>query len=215
MRAPINPRGILVDLDGTLADSIGVMRSAYRQFLSYYGTVGTDEEFDRLNGPSLSEIVRLLKTAHSLSPEESVLYNRYAQIVDCEYGSVSTCAGARELLREARSRECRVCVVTSNSAGRTRRWLNSSGLIQFVDNVVSGDDVHHGKPHPEPYLLASRLIATAIGDTIAVEDSSQGVESAVAAGLRTIVVTPTPLSGAWPRGVLAVQSLHELTMQLW
>jgi HAD superfamily hydrolase (TIGR01509 family) len=215
MSAPINPRAILVDLDGTLADSIGVMRTAYREFLSHYGTAGSDEEFDRLNGPSLSEIVRLLKIAHSLSAEESVLHNFYAQIVDRVYGSVSTRAGAYELLREAQSHRCRVCVVTSNSAGRTRRWLDSSGLLKFVDNLVAGEDVQNGKPHPEPYLLASRLTAIAIGDAIAVEDSSQGAQSAVAAGLRTIVVTPTPLNDAWPRGVLAVESLHELAAQLW
>jgi beta-phosphoglucomutase-like phosphatase (HAD superfamily) len=54
--------------------------------------------------------------------------------------------------------------------------------------IVSGDDVSHGKPHPEPYLQAARLLNVDAARCIAVEDSPTGLASAVAAGTVAIAV---------------------------
>ena len=64
-------------------------------------------------------------------------------------------SGAR-CLEKAKELGCVVAVVTSNSSLRTRRWLDAAGLSRWVDVVVSGDDVRHGKPDPEGYVLATR-----------------------------------------------------------
>jgi HAD superfamily hydrolase (TIGR01509 family) len=57
--------------------------------------------------------------------------------------------------------------------------------------VVAGDDVTHGKPHPEPYLMAAARLGLAPADCVAIEDSPTGVASAVAAGVPTVAVTHT------------------------
>jgi beta-phosphoglucomutase-like phosphatase (HAD superfamily) len=54
--------------------------------------------------------------------------------------------------------------------------------------VITGDVVSHGKPHPEPYLAAARLLGIELETCIAIEDSPPGVASAVAAGIPTIAV---------------------------
>ena len=56
------------------------------------------------------------------------------------------------------------------------------------DVIVAGDDVEHGKPHPEAYLLAAALLGEKPGDCIAIEDSLTGLTSAEAAGTRAIAV---------------------------
>ena len=53
------------------------------------------------------------------------------------------------------------------------------------DVVVTGDAVGHGKPHPEPYLTAARLLGVDAASCVAIEDSPAGVASAVAAGVPT------------------------------
>ena len=69
----------------------------------------------------------------------------------------------------------------------------------FAD-VVTGDEVGRGKPHPEPYLLAARLIGADPAACVALEDSPTGVRSATAAGVPTIaiphIVPVPPISGA-------------------
>lgn len=73
--------------------------------------------------------------------------------------------------------------------------------------VITGDEVEHGKPHPEPYWAACRGLGVEAGDCIALEDSPTGVRSAVAAGVPTIAipfVIPVPeIAGAVQIGTLA------------
>ena len=61
--------------------------------------------------------------------------------------------------------------------------------------LVCGDEVTHGKPHPEPYLRAAELLGFAPGETLAIEDSPTGAASAGAAGCRVLVV-PSHVAGA-------------------
>jgi beta-phosphoglucomutase-like phosphatase (HAD superfamily) len=76
--------------------------------------------------------------------------------------------------------------------------------------LVTGDEVEHGKPHPEPYHAAARMLGVDALDCIAIEDSPTGVRSAVAAGVLTIAVphvVPVPLM----RGAVQLPSLRGLT----
>jgi beta-phosphoglucomutase-like phosphatase (HAD superfamily) len=167
--SPTSPRAILIDLDGTLADSLSVMRVAYQQFLEGFQVQGTDDEFASLNGPPLHEVVRRLKANHSLAGDTAALTAKYFHIIDQLYDGVVPSLGARELLTKANEHGCRVCIVTSNSTKRTRAWLALVGLEQCVDFIVSGDEVTFGKPHPEPYLLATQRVDCPITGIVAVE----------------------------------------------
>jgi len=76
--------------------------------------------------------------------------------------------------------------------------------------VITGDEVEHGKPHPEPYLAAARALGVEVADCVAIEDSPTGVRSAVAAGVPTLAVphvVPVPLIV----GATQVPSLRGLT----
>jgi beta-phosphoglucomutase-like phosphatase (HAD superfamily) len=55
--------------------------------------------------------------------------------------------------------------------------------------VVSGEDVHHGKPDPEIYLLAAERLHADPGDCVAIEDTTHGIAAARAAGMRAVAVT--------------------------
>ena len=168
---PIDPLALLIDLDGTLADSLSVMREAYQVFLDDFQVCGTDAEFASLNGPPLKEVVRRLKVTHGLTHEVEQLTARYFEIIDRLYGDVSPTHGARQLLSTAQSQNCRVAVVTSNSSERTSAWLSRVGLTGFVDFIVSGEQVKYGKPDPEPYLLASQIVDCPVDRIVAIEDS--------------------------------------------
>jgi beta-phosphoglucomutase len=207
-RAPWWPEAVFVDLDGTLADSLRVMRQVYDQFLGQYGLQGSDSEFAALNGPPLTAVVRQLAITHKLTGDHAALLNGYSSIIDEAYLRVTPAADAADFLIKARDLRCTVAIVTSNSSARTATWLAQVNLAQFVDFVVSGDDVVNGKPHPEPYLLASRRAGCSIAKIVAVEDSIQGARSAVAAGLRTYVLAD---SAADPTALAAARRVRSLT----
>jgi HAD superfamily hydrolase (TIGR01509 family) len=212
---PNNPEAILIDLDGTLADSLSVMREAYQLFLDDFQVYGSDEEFASLNGPPLVEVVRQLKVAHGLPYDDETLAAKYFGIIDQLYGSVSPAHGARQLLSAAQAQNCRVAIVTSNSAVRTKTWLARVGLTEFVDFIVSGEQVKYGKPDPEPYVLATRMVDSPIDRIIAIEDSIQGATSAIGAGLYTYLVTSNFKEPIAHEGTVPALSLNQIAVDVW
>jgi beta-phosphoglucomutase-like phosphatase (HAD superfamily) len=65
-----------------------------------------------------------------------------------------------------------------------------SAFLPFTafDHIVAGDSVTHSKPHPEPYLIGAELLGVDAVDCVAIEDSTTGLASAVAAGAVAIGV---------------------------
>ena len=114
-------RAILLDLDGTLADSLSVMQLAYRQFLSQFRREPSELEFASLNGPPLTEVVRRLKSLHALDQDEATLLSNYFEIIDATYSEVKPSFGAGDLLQAAKNNNCTVGIVTSNTKKRTQR----------------------------------------------------------------------------------------------
>jgi len=203
-------RTLLLDLDGTLADSLGAMKAVYRRFMESVGLVPSDVEFDSLNGPPIKECVRILKATHGLPQPEAELLALYQALIEEVYGSVPPQAGARTLIEAARARGWTVGVVTSNGETRTRAWLARAGFDGLVDVVVGGDEVARGKPAPDPYLAALARTNCAPADALAIEDSPQGAASARAAGIPTLALARNPRNASgWPVGVDFVASLAD------
>lgn len=217
-------RALLLDLDGTLADSLGIMKAVYRRFMKGEGRTPTDAEFDRLNGPPLAECIRILKDTHGLAGAFADLLERYQALIEEVYGTVAPSAGARALLEAAKARGWKVGVVTSNTETRTRAWLAQAGLDGLVDVVVGGEVVRsarakprvvRGKPAPDPYLAALKHLGIAAADACAVEDSPAGAIAARAAGIPTFALLHDPAETAgWPAGVTLVKSLTEVKKRI-
>jgi len=77
---------------------------------------------------------------------------------------------------------------------------------------VTGDEVAHGKPHPEPYRAAARLLGVAPENCVAIEDSPTGVRSAVAAGVPTVAVPHVVAVPEMP-GAVHIEGLAGITPQ--
>jgi HAD superfamily hydrolase (TIGR01509 family) len=95
--------------------------------------------------------------------------------------------GARELLEALRAEGVPSALVTMSW-----RSLADAVVAALPDGafavVVTGDEVAHGKPHPEPYRAAARLLGVEPEDCVAIEDSNTGAKSAVAAGCTVLCV---------------------------
>lgn len=183
--------GLFLDLDGTLADSLSVMKTVYGRFLQHFGKTATAEEFNRLNGPPLTTVVALLAEWHGLSEPLPSLIGQYWAMVDAAYAEVVPNPGAEVLLRTATDCGWPVCIVTSNKASLARHWLETCNLSQYVADIIGGEHVTKGKPAPEPYLLALEKTGCSAAASLAIEDSASGASAALAAQIRTFILTDT------------------------
>ena len=193
-------RALLLDMDGTLADSLPLMRRLYAEFLEARGGRPSDAEFHSLNGVPLLGIMRALQATHGFGGDPAEHVEAYLARIHERYHEVPPIAGARELFSAARAADVRIAIVTSSSAGLAHAWS-------------TGVDLPIGKPDPEPFLLALERLGCSASDALAVEDAPLGATSAVAAGVRTWIRGERGTYD-WPAVAGQVERLDELIPEL-
>lgn len=196
-------RGLFFDLDGTLADTLPLLRKTCRHFLTEQGRSYRDEEFDAINGPPLERAVSILKRRHQLAAPETELVVRYMKLLEKVYIEAKPNSGAGDILAHAIDRGWVCAVVTSNSEALTREWLARNNLLGAISDIVGKESIRVGKPDPEPYLVALRRLGCEADKSIAVEDSVAGIISASKARMRTFAYIPNQNTAF---GVLPIES---------
>jgi HAD superfamily hydrolase (TIGR01509 family) len=196
------PAAVLWDMDGTLVDTEPYWMAEERSLVERYGGVWTDEHALQLVGNDLLVSAEYI-LAHSpieLMPTE-VVHELLGGVVARVTDHVPWRPGARELLASLVASGVPCALVTMSWESLANAVLMNLPKGSFAA-VITGDVVSHGKPHPEPYLAAARLLGVDLGACVAIEDSPPGVASAVAAGIPTIAV---PHHVEVPQTVGAVQ----------
>jgi len=179
-------RGLLLDFDGTLCDSVAGLREYFHAFMSGCGAISTDEDFDRLNGRPIVDCMHDLVTRGILDGEADTLADQYLDGLERQLPAFPPMPGHTELLQEAARQEIGVVVVSSGRSPNIRDWLDRQGVAELVRDVVGSDTVSPGKPDGAPYRLAARLLDLSPQDCLAVEDSESGVTSALSASVPTV-----------------------------
>jgi len=213
MTAPL-PAAVLWDMDGTLVDTEPYWIAEERSLVEQHGGVWTDEHAYQLVGNDLMVSAEYI-LAHSpilLTPVE-VVNELLSGVVARVAEHVPWRPGARELLASLVAQGVPCALVTMSWESLATAVVKNLPRGSFAA-VITGDVVSHGKPHPEPYLAAARLLGADLGACIAIEDSPPGVASAVAAGIPTIAVphhVPVPETiGAVQISTLAGLEPHDL-----
>lgn len=196
--------GLLIDLDGTLIDSSGVIADIWCQVLHNSGRSA--------DAPMMRELVRGnsgrdITAALGLGGQEVDWL--LAEVEALEQRAYYPAArSSRSFLLRARSVCARVGLVTSSWRAKTSNVLRDHDWATLFDIVVTRDDVRNVKPDPEPYLEGIRRLALPRNVIVAVEDSAPGVQAAIAAGLRCILVSVG--SRSLSADVLRVGNLDEI-----
>jgi len=98
-----------------------------------------------------------------------------------------------DLLRTVRNDGYKTGLATMSHCDAAQRVLDAIGARDLLDVYVAREDVEHGKPDPEIYLLAAKLLDVSPQQTLVIEDSPNGARAALNAGMNVIVVT-TPFT---------------------
>ncbi len=185
---PRLPAAVLWDMDGTLVDTEPYWIAAETPLVESFGGSWSHEESLRLVGLGLDDAARIFQAAGVRMPVDDIVNHLTDEVLaQLATKGVPFRPGARELLASLREAGVPTALVTMS----LRRMAQSVvDLIDFeaFDIIVAGDDVARPKPFPDPYRRASELLGVDPADTIAIEDSPNGLRSAVAAGTVAIGV---------------------------
>src|SRR5438132_7055393 len=95
------------------------------------------------------------------------------------------------VLQELRQKNLHLAVATSSVSASARPFLARHGLTAFFEVVVTGEEVEHGKPHPDIYLRAAEKLGIAAHACLVIEDALSGVAAARAAKMRVAAIPDT------------------------
>lgn len=172
---------LLVDLDGTLVDSTAPVRRAWNAFAARHGLDGERVHSFAQGRPSRETVALLAPDADQRAESAWV---EELEVRDTR--GVHALPGARELLSGGR----RLAIVTSCSTALAEARLAAAGLPR-PSVLVSSDGLKRGKPDPECFLIAARLLAVDPARCVVLEDSPMGVAAGRAAGAKVIALRTT------------------------
>ena len=209
------PAAVLWDMDGTLVDTEPYWFAAEHQLVDSFGNTWSEEHAHAVVGFDLLDTAAYIieHGGVDLAPRDVVEHLLDAVITSCRQ-RLPWRPGARELLDELHSLGITCALVTMSWRRFAEAVLEQLPRASF-EVTVFGDEVAHGKPHPEPYLRAASLLNVEPSTCVAIEDSPTGVASAHAAGCQVIgVPNMKPLEHI--DGVRIVSSLTEIdAATLW
>ncbi len=179
---PQSFRAVIFDLDGVLADSEPWWNEIDAKLLAQYGVRYRGEYHRNVLGVSYRLAVEFFKKAFGLSVSTDELIQRRGEIATEFFANrVGLFPSAKEVLQELRRMNLRLAVATSSVSASARPFLDRHQLTAFFDVIVTGDEIEHGKPHPDIYLRAAAKLNVAADACLVIEDALAGIAAAKAA----------------------------------
>lgn len=198
--------GILFDLDGVLVDSTASVARQWAQWAREHN-VPVEKAVRLAHGRRTLETIRML--APHLDAEAETLRLEALEADDTD--GVGRIAGALELVSSLPGE--RWAVVTSGTRYLATRRLATNGLPKPAA-FVTADEVSHGKPDPEPYLKAARLLGLPPEQCLVFEDAPAGIEAAHAADMIAIAVSTTYPAADLAHAEAVVKDLSQVRVRL-
>ena len=194
-------RAIVFDFDGVIANSEPLHFRGYRDVLSGVGVqLAEGDYYARYLGYDDVEAFQAIAADHGLpwtSEQIAALVERKAERLETLERDVSILfPGAADAIRRAAA-QVPLAIASGALGAEIRRVLDREDLSRYFAVIVAAEDASASKPAPDPYLRAVQLLGEAAGgtlhagDCVAIEDSHWGLDSARAAGLRTVAVAHT------------------------
>lgn len=201
------------DMDGLLLDSERPIRDAWLDAAAQLGVALSGADYLDLVGRNERDGTARLHERTG-DPHLYATLRRHADVLLAErFGTrpFGVKPGARRLLGRLRDAGIPCAVASSTARAEVERRLAATELLPHFRAVCGGDEVAHGKPRPDLYLLAASRLAIEPQRCLAFEDSNFGAQAAIAAALSVIVVPDLkPAEDPWRSACLRVlDSLEE------
>ncbi len=182
-------KAIIFDMDGVLVDSEPMHLQSYQEILAVYGIAYSEEDNREFLGRKDIVILEMLKQRHILERSaEDLLFEKESILARLlQHDSVPR-PGLIAVLETAHANGLPMAVASSATLPTIELVVDALGIRGYFKTLTSGDEVAHGKPAPDVYLLAARRLGIDPRQCLAIEDTAAGITAAKAAAMYCVAI---------------------------
>lgn len=183
-----NAKGLIFDLDGTLADTMPIHYIAWKNAAANYGIDFTTDLFSQLAGIPLYPTVEKLNQIFGKTIDPKEMGDLKEEEFENNMHLTPEIKVVTDLVRKYHGK-IPMAVGTGGSRRLSLKSLDIIGLSGYFDILVTSEDVSNFKPHPETFLKCAELMGVAPVDCEVFEDGVLGIQAARTAGMMVVDVT--------------------------
>lgn len=189
-------QALIFDMDGTLVNTIGSHYAAWQKACAPYGVRFSMEYFFTLTGRPPLELSKRIVTEYNMRVAPDQLFREKEAIFRNNLTKVELIQPVIEVVKHYHG-QLPMAVGTGSNRLMAIDMLQSTGLLQYFEVIVTADDVNHYKPHPETFLNCAHHLNIAPAYCQVFEDGQLGLEAAHSAGMIVTDVKPYYDSPVW------------------
>lgn len=177
---------VIFDMDGVIVDTEPVHHYAYDLHFKQLNIPITPEMYASFTGNSTKNIFERLKAEFNLEEDVQTLVETKRNLFNDAFDSkedLYLLDGVEDLIKELHANGMQLVLASSSATVTINRIFNRFGLHHYFTHIVSGEDFPKSKPHPAIFQHVAFLANTPVEQCIVIEDSTNGVAAAKAAGI--------------------------------
>lgn len=181
-------KAVIFDMDGVLLDSQPMHYKGDQLTLSHFGVKIPIEEIYQYAGTTNEYRFQRYKEVYGLlaAPGDMIAYREALMLELVKTEPIVPISGIVPLLSAIKAQGLKTAIASSSSYPFIYAVVDKLGIRDYFDKVVSGEDVQEGKPAPDVFLAAAKVLEVAPEAALVVEDSANGVLAAAAAGMKCV-----------------------------
>jgi len=180
---------VIFDMDGVIVDTEPVHHYVYNQHFKQLNITVSPELYASFTGFSTKNTFEKLKAEFNIEHDIESLIETKRNLFNDAFDhkeDLYLLDGVEDLIKELHAKGMQLVLASSSATVTINRVFNRFGLHKYFSHIVSGEDFPQSKPHPAIFIKAAELSQTPVENCIVIEDSTNGILAANAAGIYCI-----------------------------
>jgi len=208
-------KGIILDMDGTLIESTEADYLAWKRLFADYNIPFTFQEYQPMLGTKSVDVINArLKLDNEEMAKALKQKMTYFKEVITENG-IKIVPFADELFKNLKKYPVKIALATSSRREKMKLLMEKVQFLPFFDVIVTGEEVHNGKPAPDIFLQAAALLQLSPEDCIVVEDTVNGVKAAKNANMKCVAIATTQTADMLHQADLVINTFEKADLLEW
>ncbi len=177
---------VIFDMDGVIVDTEPVHHYAFNEHFRELAIEVSPEMYASFTGNSTKNVYQRLKESFGLDHDIDELINAKRQIFNEAFDKkedLDLLQGVHDLIQDLYNNGMQLILASSSAKVTIERIFRRFGLHKYFTHIISGEDFPKSKPHPAIFLKAVELSGMPASECIVIEDSTNGILAAKAAGI--------------------------------